>query len=105
MQFEVTAAELNNAASNCLNANETIQGEITAMRNYVAGLMGAYQGPAAMALQNLSDQWGSDALALSNVLTTIANNLTSNANNYVANEDTNTKNYANLTNNLPPARF
>jgi WXG100 family type VII secretion target len=105
MQFEVTAAELNNAASNCLNANETIQAEISAMRNYVTGLMGAYQGPAAMALHNLSEQWGSDALALNNVLTTIANNLTNNANNYVASEDSNTKNYVNIASNLPPARF
>ena len=90
MQFQVTAAELNAASSNCLSANEVIQEQIGAMRAYVTNLMGSYQGPAALALQNLSEQWGGDALALSNVLTTIATNLSSNANNYVANEDTNT---------------
>jgi len=105
MQFQVTAAELNTAAANCLSANETIQGEITAMRNYINGLMGTYQGTAAMALQSLSEQWGNDAVALNNVLTTIANNLTSNAGNYVANENANSSNFVNIANSLPPARF
>lgn len=105
MQFTVTATELNTAANNCISANDVIQGEISQMRNYVAGLMGVYQGTAALALQSLSDQWATDAAALNNVLLTIAANLRSNAGNYTDNENTNTANFVNLASGLPPARF
>ncbi len=105
MQFQVTAAELQAAAANCVKANAAIQGQITQMRNYVAGLMAVYQGTAALALQALSDQWGADAAALNNVLTTIATNLNGNAANYTDNENTNTNNFMQLLGALPPARF
>lgn len=105
MQFTVTAAELISAATTCTNTNRQIQGQIQQMRSLIAGLMGSYQGPAALQLQALSDQWGRDADALNYVLTTIANGLTSNANNYVTHESTNTSNYTNVMATLPNARF
>jgi len=105
MQFTVTAAELLNAAKACQQTNEQVQAQIKQMQTYVQGLMGSYQGPCALALQQLSDQWGADAVTLNNVLSTIAQGLTSNANNYVTFETANTQNLTNIASGLPAARF
>ena len=106
MQFTVTAAELLSAAATCRNTNQQIQAQIAQMQNYVLGLMGAYQGTAAIALQQLSDRWGADAKTLNTVLSTIADGLTSNAHNYVSSETVNAGNFSSITTaGLPAARF
>ena len=105
MQFKVTPESVTAAAANCDSTNAEVQGEITQMQNYVASLLGTYTGPASSMLEQLSQQWAQDSVALNNVLTEIATNLRSNANNYTTNETTNTNNYSNLLASLPPARF
>jgi WXG100 family type VII secretion target len=105
MQFTVTAEDLINGAAACDSTNAQVQTEILQMQTYIAGLMAVYTGWAAQQLQNLSQQWGTDAANLNNVLTTIATNLRANANNYVANDTTAGTNYANIVSALPPARF
>jgi 6 kDa early secretory antigenic target len=105
MQFTVTAAELLNAATTCRNTNEQIQAQVAQMQNYVLGLMGSYQGTAAIALQQLSEQWGADAKQLNFVLSTIADGLTGNAHNYVLSETANTTNLTSIGSGLPAPRF
>jgi WXG100 family type VII secretion target len=105
MQFTVTPAELHSAAKTCQNTNQQIQGQISQMQNYVLGLMGSYEGTAALALQHLSDQWGADAKSLNVVLSTIADGLTFNANNYVTSEAGNATNLMNIVSGLPNAKF
>jgi WXG100 family type VII secretion target len=105
MQFSVTAGDVNNGAASCRSTNDLVQTQITQMVNYVTGLMGSYQGVAAAAMLNVSDQWMNDAKQLNFVLTTIADGLSSNANNYVNHETTNTTNYTNILTSLPAAKF
>jgi WXG100 family type VII secretion target len=105
VQFKVTAEDLMVAATNCTTSNDEIQGQIAQMRSYVLGLMQSYQGPAATALQSLSDEWGAAALQLNDVLGTISSGLTGNANRYVLNEQRNTSNLVAVASGLPPARL
>lgn len=105
MRFTVTTDQLTYAAGQCRTTNDQIQGQIGRMQGYIAGLMGSYQGTAAVALQRLSDQWSADSKSLNFVLSTIADGLTTNANNYDTSESANTANLASITAGLPAARI
>jgi WXG100 family type VII secretion target len=82
MQYNVTGNYLLDAANTCRRTNDSIQAQIGEIQSYIAGLMGAYQGPAATQLQNTSEMWRRDAAALNQVLLQIASNLDVSAHNY-----------------------
>jgi WXG100 family type VII secretion target len=82
MQYDVTGNRLLEAARTCRRTNDSIQAQIGQIQTYIGGLMGPYQGPAAVQLQETSDMWRRDASALNEVLLQIASNLEVSAQNY-----------------------
>jgi WXG100 family type VII secretion target len=82
MEYVVTGDTLLEAARTCRRTNDSIQAQIGEIQSYIAGLMGRYQGPAALQLQDTSDMWRRDATALNEVLLQIASNLEVSAHNY-----------------------
>jgi WXG100 family type VII secretion target len=103
--YTVTPQDLLNGATASTNTNNQIQAQIQRMQSYVLGLMEIYQGPSAGQFLTLSEDWGADAKALNDVLTTIANGLNATANNYVVGETTSMTNINNIASTLPTARF
>jgi WXG100 family type VII secretion target len=101
----VTAEDLRTASKHCTTTSANVQSEVTQLRSYLAEVATRNRGPAADALQVLSEDWRIAAEKLKVLLEEIARNLIHAANNYEHHESVNYQNIIKVQHNLPTARI
>lgn len=66
--YGTTTEEMQRAAQRVLSVNDQVQANLSALRNQLAPLAGAWQGQAATAFQGLIARWDTDARVLNDAL-------------------------------------
>jgi WXG100 family type VII secretion target len=102
MSFKATPQDISQAATNCDQTADTIQGQLASLRQYVVNLEGSWQGVASNTFQDLMSEYDRCSNDLYNALTQIANGLRGNWGNYLQNEQANLAAIQSIDQSLPP---
>jgi WXG100 family type VII secretion target len=66
--YGTTTEQMQRAAQQVVAVNEQVQSQLSALRNQLAPLAGAWRGEASTAFQGLMARWDSDAKTLNEAL-------------------------------------
>jgi WXG100 family type VII secretion target len=66
--YGTTTEEMQRAAAQVAQVNEQVQAQLSALRNQLAPLAGAWRGEASAAFQGLMARWDTDARTLNEAL-------------------------------------
>jgi len=66
--YGTTTEEMQRAAAQVAQVNEQVQSQLSALRNQLAPLAGAWRGEASTAFQGLMARWDTDARTLNEAL-------------------------------------
>jgi early secretory antigenic target protein ESAT-6 len=66
--YGTTTEEMRRAAAQVAQVNEQVQAQLSALRNQLAPLAGAWRGEASTAFQGLMARWDTDARTLNEAL-------------------------------------
>jgi WXG100 family type VII secretion target len=66
--YGTTTEEMQRAAAQVAQVNEQVQAQLSALRNQLAPLAGAWRGEASTAFQGLIARWDTDARTLNGAL-------------------------------------
>ena len=66
--YGTTTEEMQRAAAQVAQVNEQVQSQLSALRNQLAPLSGAWRGEASTAFQSLMARWDTDARTLNEAL-------------------------------------
>jgi WXG100 family type VII secretion target len=66
--YGTTTEEMQRAAAQVAQVNEQVQAQLSALRNQLAPLAGAWRGEASTAFQGLMARWDTDARTLNEAL-------------------------------------
>ena len=66
--YGTTTEEMQRAAAQVAQVNEQVQSQLSALRNQLAPLSGAWRGEASTAFQGLMARWDTDARTLNEAL-------------------------------------
>lgn len=103
--YHATPDDLKNHAHDIATTQQTIMGEISALRSYVVQMEDIWKGYASNTFQDLMTEWDRYANRLSNVLGEISTALVASADNYAGAEHTNNTLLTNASASMPPARL
>lgn len=103
--IEVTPALLNGAAGDCNKTATDIEGELSRLKAFVAGLYGPWSGVSATAWEELMRQVDREGQKLKTALDDIAGGLRNNAHNYEGGEVQNTKIVNAVADSVPRANL
>jgi WXG100 family type VII secretion target len=81
--FGTTPEEMQRAAQHVTQVNEEVQAQLSALRNQLAPLAGAWRGEASTAFQGLMARWDADARTLNEALRGIGDAIQVSGRNYL----------------------
>ena len=85
--FGATTEEMTRAAQHVAGVNQSVQGELSALRGRLEPLAGAWVGQAAAQFAQLMIRWDTDARALNQALGSIGHAIDGSRNTYQRQED------------------
>lgn len=98
--FQTTTEEMQAASRHVLEVNDSVQGELSRLRNQLAPLAGAWQGSASMAFQQLMERWDTDARNLNEALRGIGEQIGGSAQTYAQRDEEEQQAMSNIANTL-----
>jgi WXG100 family type VII secretion target len=85
--YGTTTEQMQRAAQQVVAVNEQVQSQLSALRNQLAPLAGAWRGEASTAFQGLMARWDSDAKTLNEALRGIGEAIQGSGRSYQQAED------------------
>jgi len=85
--FGTTTEEMDRAGRHVLSVNETVQGDLSALRSQLVPLAGMWKGRAAQEFSNLMTRWDAGASQLNQALRGIGESIQGSARSYEQQED------------------
>ncbi|MDQ3154277.1 MAG: WXG100 family type VII secretion target [Actinomycetota bacterium] len=95
--YQVTPEEMQAGANNVFTTNETVQGQLSSLRNQLAPLAGAWQGQASTAFQTLMQRWDENARRLNEALRAIGEQLQASGTSYAQQEEQQTQSISSIS--------
>ncbi|SEO71558.1 WXG100 family type VII secretion target [Actinacidiphila rubida] len=103
--YHATPDDLKDHAHDIATTQQTIIGEIAALRSYAVQMEDIWKGYASNTFQDLMTEWDRFAHRLGNVLGEISTSLVGSADNYARAEHANTTVLSGVSASMPPARL
>ncbi|MGI8817158.1 MAG: WXG100 family type VII secretion target [Pseudonocardia sp.] len=85
--YGTTIEEMQRAAQQVAAVNERVQADLSALRNQLAPLAGAWRGEASRAFQGLMARWDADARKLNDALRDIGESIQGSGQSYARQEE------------------
>lgn len=98
--YGTSIEEMQGAANHVLQVNESVQGQLSSLRNQLAPLAGAWKGQASTAFQTLMQRWDTNARSLSEALRGIGESIQASGATYGQQEEEQQAAMSNITNAL-----
>lgn len=96
-QFGAQFEQMQAAAHHVAEVNQSVQGQLSGLRNQLAPLAGAWKGQAATAFHTLMNRWDADALKLNNALNDIGEQIRGSGTTYARADETEHQNYSRIS--------
>ncbi|MCA1674834.1 MAG: WXG100 family type VII secretion target [Actinobacteria bacterium] len=98
--YGTSIEEMQAAANHVHEVNESVQGQLSSLRNQLAPLAGAWKGQASTAFQTLMTRWDTNARSLNEALRGIGESIQSSGTTYAQQEEQQQQTMSNITNAL-----
>jgi WXG100 family type VII secretion target len=95
-QFRTQVEQMQAAAHHVDEVNNSVQGQLSALRNQLTPLAGAWKGQAALAFTTLMDRWNTDAVQLNNALKEIGEQIRGSGTTYAQADETEHQTYSKI---------
>ncbi len=96
-QFGTQVEQMQAAAHHVDEVNHNVQGQLSALKNQLAPLAGAWKGQAAEAFTTLMMRWDDNALKLNNSLNDIGEQIRASGTTYAQADETEHQNYSRIS--------
>ena len=96
-QFGAQFEQMQSAASHVAEVNQSIQGQLSSLRNQLAPLAGAWKGQASTAFQLLMERWDTDARNLNEALSSIGEQIRGSGSTYAQADENENQNYSRIS--------
>lgn len=96
-QFGAQFEQMQLAASHVAEVNQSVQGQLSGLRNQLAPLTGAWKGQAATAFQLLMERWDTDARNLNEALSSIGEQIRGSGTTYAQADDNENQTYSRIS--------
>lgn len=98
--YGTSIEEMQSAGNHVYEVNDSVQGQLSALRNQLAPLAGAWRGQAATAFQTLMERWDANARTLNEALRGIGEAIQASGTTYQAQEEQQQQSMSNIANTL-----
>ncbi len=99
-QFGAEFEQMTAAAQHVAEVNQSVQGQLTALRSQLAPLAGGWKGQAATAFHLLMQRWDNDARVLNEALNGIGEQIRGSGAPYAQADEAEHQTYSQITNAL-----
>ena len=96
-QFGAQFEQMQAAANHVAEVNQSIQGQLSGLRNQLAPLAGAWRGEAATAFALLMERWDNDARSLNEALNSIGEQIRGSGTTYVQADEAENQTYTRIS--------
>ena len=96
-QFGAQFEQMQAAAQHVAEVNQSVQSQLSALRNQLAPLAGAWKGQAATAFQMLMARWDADARQLNEALNGIGEQIRGSGTTYAQADETEHQTYSRIS--------
>ncbi|MGH3772969.1 MAG: WXG100 family type VII secretion target [Pseudonocardiaceae bacterium] len=96
-QFGAQFEQMQAAAQHVDEVNQSVQNQLSALRNQIAPLSGAWKGQAATAFQTLMQRWDADALQINQSLHNIGDQIRGSGATYAQADETEQQSYSRIS--------
>jgi WXG100 family type VII secretion target len=96
-QFGAQFEQMQAAAQHVAEVNQSVQSQLSSLRNQLAPLAGAWKGQAATAFQVLMGRWDADARALNEALSSIGEQIRGSGATYAQADETEHQTYSRIS--------
>jgi WXG100 family type VII secretion target len=96
-QFGAEFEQMTAAANHVAEVNQSVQGQLTSLRNQLAPLAGAWKGQASTAFQLLMQRWDNDARALNEALNSIGEQIRGSGATYAQADEAENQTYSRIS--------
>jgi WXG100 family type VII secretion target len=96
-QFGAQFEQMQAAAQHVAEVNQSVQSQLSALRNQLAPLAGAWKGQAATAFQMLMARWDTDARQLNEALNGIGEQIRGSGTTYAQADETEHQTYSRIS--------
>jgi WXG100 family type VII secretion target len=96
-QFGAQFEQMQAAANHVAEVNQSVQGQLSALRNQLAPLAGAWKGQAATAFGVLMERWDNDARNLNEALNSIGEQIRGSGSTYAQADEAENQTYTRIS--------